>query len=72
VAVNEDQNPGLTLIEQLTGISTPTADNAFGFQNDNIWESGKTFSAAVDANTGQMLYVTSVEGSQLATIFGGA
>lgn len=71
VTVNEDQNPGLTLIEQLTGISTPTANNAFGFQNDNVWESGSTFSAAVDANTGQMLYVTSVEGSQLAAIFSG-
>ncbi len=72
ITVNEDQNPGLILLEQLTGISTPTADSAFGIQNDNVWESGSTFSAAVDANTGQMLYVTSVEGSQLAAIFGGA
>jgi hypothetical protein len=72
VGITDEQNPGLVLIEQLTGISTPTANNAFGFQNQNIWESGTTFSAAVDANTGQMLYVTSVEGSQLAAIFGGA
>jgi hypothetical protein len=71
VGVNENNNPGLTLVEQLTGISTPTADNAIGFQQNNVWETGSTFSAAVDANTGQLLYVTSVEGNQLAAIFSG-
>ncbi len=72
VGVNEDNNQGLMLIQQLTGIQTPTADNAFGLQKGGVYETGSTFSAAVDANTGQLLYVTSVEGSELASLFGGS
>ncbi|MCU0799206.1 MAG: hypothetical protein MUC62_05985 [Candidatus Thermoplasmatota archaeon] len=71
VGVNEGNNPALTLISQITGITTPTADNAFGLQKENVWETGGTFSAATDANAGRLLYVTKVEGSQLAAIFGG-
>ncbi len=71
VGVNEGNNPALTLISQITGITTPTADNAFGLQKANVWETGGTFSSATDANTGRLLYVTKVEGSQLAAIFGG-
>ncbi len=71
VGINQESNPGLTLIQQLTGISTPTADNAIGFQQGGVYETGSTFSAALDANNGQLLYVTNVEGSQLASIFGG-
>lgn len=71
VGINEGNNQGLLLIQQLTGIQTPSADNAFGIQKAGVYETGSTFSAAVDANTGQLLYVTSVEGSELASLFGG-
>ena len=70
VGVNEQNNQGMLLIQQLTGVQTPTADNAFGIQNGQVWTGGSTFSTAVDANTGQLLYVTSIEGSELASIFG--
>lgn len=70
VGVNAQNNQGLLLIQQLTGVQTPTADNAFGLQSGQVWEGGSTFSTAVDANTGQLLYVTSIEGSELAGIFG--
>ncbi|HHD15333.1 MAG TPA: hypothetical protein ENK47_01335 [Euryarchaeota archaeon] len=71
VGITEQSTPGLALVESLTGISTPTADNAIGFQQDELFESGGTFSAAVDANTGQLLYVMSVEGNEFVTrLFG--
>jgi hypothetical protein len=71
VGVNEQNNQGMLLLQQLTGVQTPTADNAFGLQSGQVWTGGSTFSTAVDANTGQMLYVTSIEGSELASIFAG-
>jgi hypothetical protein len=69
--MSQDQNPGFALIEQLTGIQTPTFENAYLIQDDQVWTSGSTFSAAVDGNTGRLVYVTTIEGSQLASIFGG-
>ncbi|MEA3557910.1 MAG: hypothetical protein U9R75_01525 [Candidatus Thermoplasmatota archaeon] len=71
IGVNEENNQGLVLIEQLTGIQTPTADNAFSLKKAGVYETGSTFGAAVDANTGQLLYVNSIEGSELASLFGG-
>lgn len=70
IGLTTESTPGLVLIEQMTGISTPTADNAVGFRQDSVWETGSMFSSAVDANTGQMLYVTNIQGSQLAMLFG--
>ncbi|MDG6224792.1 MAG: hypothetical protein QCI82_04680 [Candidatus Thermoplasmatota archaeon] len=71
VGISRNAIPSLALVEQILGITTPGADNAFGMQYGEVWTTGSTFSAAVDANTGQLLYVTSVEGSQLAAVFGG-
>ncbi|MGA1821886.1 MAG: hypothetical protein ACMUIG_05110 [Thermoplasmatota archaeon] len=71
VGMSRDQNPGFALIEQLTGIQSPTVQNAYLIQDDQVWTSGSTFSAAVEANTGRLVYVTTIEGSQLASIFGG-
>jgi len=71
VGVSEQSTPGLSLIQQLTGITTPTADNAIGFQQDSLFQEGTMFGAAVDANSGRQIYVVSVEGDELATFFGG-
>jgi hypothetical protein len=71
VGLNDGNAPGMLLIEQLMGIQLPTADNAYIIQKDQVWTGGSTFSAAVESNTGRMVYVTSVEGSELASIFGG-
>jgi hypothetical protein len=71
VGLNDGSAPGMILIEQLMGIQLPTADNAYILQKDQVWTGGSTFSTAVESNTGRMVYVTSVEGSELASIFGG-
>lgn len=70
VGISEQSTPGLALIQQLTGVTTPTANNAIGFRQNNVFEEGTMFSSAVDANTGQLLYVISVEGDELASFFG--
>ena len=71
VGLNQQQNPGIMLIEQLTGIQQPVVNNVYLVQKETIYESGDTFSAAVDGNTGRYLYITEVEGSALASVFGG-
>ncbi len=70
LGINSDNKPGMTLIQQLTGLSMPTSDNAYMIQAGQVWTGGSTYSAAVDANSGQLLYVTEIEGSELASIFG--
>jgi hypothetical protein len=71
VGVSQSTMPSLQLIEQIMGFKTPTSDNAYGLQVGSVWETGSMFGSAVDANSGQLLYVTSIEGSQLSAIFGG-
>ena len=70
VGLNQQTNPGIMLIEQLTGIQQPEVNNVYLVQKETIYESGDTFSAAVDGNTGRYLYITEVEGSALASVFG--
>ncbi|MGA1820310.1 MAG: hypothetical protein ACMUHU_04795 [Thermoplasmatota archaeon] len=70
VGFNEQNNQGLLLLQQLTGIQTPTADNAWSLQKDQVWTGGSTFTAAIEASTGQLIYTTAIEGSELASVFG--
>ncbi|MGA1793592.1 MAG: hypothetical protein ACMUHM_06545, partial [Thermoplasmatota archaeon] len=70
VGFNDQNNQGFMLLEQLTGIQTPSADNAWSLQKDQVWTGGSTFTAAIEASTGQLIYTTSIEGSELASIFG--
>ncbi|MBN1540359.1 MAG: hypothetical protein JW939_09465, partial [Candidatus Thermoplasmatota archaeon] len=70
VGFNEQNAQGLVLMQQLTGIQTPTSDNAWSLQKEQVWSGGSTFTSSVDTNTGQLLYVMAVEGSALASIFG--
>ncbi|MBN1390062.1 MAG: hypothetical protein JXA22_05410 [Candidatus Thermoplasmatota archaeon] len=69
VGVNEQNNQGLVLIQQITGIKTPTSDNSWSLQKDQVWSSGATLTSSVDANTGQLLSVMTDDGSELASIF---
>ncbi len=68
-AIETDERPGLDLIGTLTGINTPSAKFAYWLQQDTVWETGSTFAAAVDAETGQMLFVMEMDGNQMNTIF---
>ena len=70
-ASNPDNNPGMELIAQLTGIQAPRSNNGYAVQNGQVWTSGETFIGTIDANTGRLIYVMEVQGSQLASIFGG-
>ncbi len=70
LGINSDNNPGMMLIQQLTGLSMPTSDNAYEVKAGEVWTGGSTYSAAADANSGQLLYVTEIKGSELASIFG--
>lgn len=64
-----DTRPGLNIINTLTGITPPTAKYAWYIQQDTVFQSGNTFTCAVDVQTGQMLFVMDVEGTTLNTLF---
>ncbi|MEM4729702.1 MAG: hypothetical protein QXH42_08110 [Thermoplasmata archaeon] len=61
---------GYQLIETLTGIQFPSADYAWFVQTNSLYREGTTFGAAVDVETGQLVYVLDVEGTALLGIFG--
>ncbi len=61
---------GYQLVETLTGIQFPSADYAWFVQTNSLYAQGNTFGAAVDVETGQLVYVLSVEGTALLGIFG--
>jgi hypothetical protein len=62
--------PGFMMLELLTGIAFPSADYAWALQKATVYESGDTFSAAVDAENGQVIYVLKVSGTDLISVFG--
>jgi hypothetical protein len=62
--------PGFMMIETLTGMTFPTADYAWAFQSQTVYESGQTFSAAVDVETGRLVFVAEIQGTSLLGIFG--
>ncbi|MCD6383406.1 MAG: hypothetical protein J7L88_02975 [Thermoplasmata archaeon] len=68
-AVGYTNNPGLILTSSLTGLTPPTSKLTYMVQMDTLYSSGNTFSAGVDAQSGQLLYVLSVEGTDLKSIF---
>ena len=68
-AIETEERPGLDLIGTLTGINTPSARHAWWLQQDSVWESGSTFAAAQDAETGQLIFIMEADGNQLNTLF---
>jgi len=70
VGMGGSANPGYELLELLTGIAMPSADYAWLIQFGTVYESGSTFTAAVDANTGEIVYVSDIEGTALMGLFG--
>ncbi len=55
---------GMELLDTLAGISIPNTRISYIMQFGNVWEGADTTAVAVDAETGRMVYVTSVEGPQ--------
>lgn len=68
-ALESSNTPSLNIINTLTGIQTPTTKYTWMLQQGTVWESGQTFTAAVDIPTGQLIYVMSADGTQLNTLF---
>ena len=62
--------PGLSMVQTLTGLTFPSVDFAWGVQSQTVYESGHTFGAAVDVETGQLVYVMDISGTALLAIFG--
>lgn len=70
MGVSDSTSPGMQLVELLTGITMPTADYAWAIQKGTVYESGSTFSSAVDIETGRMVYATNIQGTALMGLFG--
>jgi hypothetical protein len=62
--------PGLEIVQSITGITMPTFKYAWVLHKGSVYRSGNTFSAAVDAETGQFLYTVEISGNELLSIFG--
>ena len=62
--------PGLSMIQTLTGMTFPSVDYAWAVQTQTVYESGHTFGAAVDVETGQLVYVMDISGTALLGLFG--
>jgi hypothetical protein len=61
--------PGLDIIESITGITTPTSKYSWSFQKGSVYQAGNTFTAAVDVETGQLLFVMEISGTELYGLF---
>jgi hypothetical protein len=65
--------PGMEIIETITGITMPESEYSWVLQQGGLFSSsggGKLFNAAVDVETGQMLYVLKIDGTDLYGIMG--
>jgi hypothetical protein len=67
--VSPSSMPGMEIIETITGITLPTSRFSWALQKGTVYRAGNTFSSAVDAESGQLLYVLNIEGTDLYGIF---
>ena len=65
--------PGAVILENILGISMapPSSRVTWMFQKGTVYEGGGTFTAAVDAESGQLLYIMEIEGTAIFGLFGG-
>jgi hypothetical protein len=63
------QNPGYQIIELMTGITMPSVDYGWTVQQGTVYQSGSTFTASVDADNGQLVYVADIQGTALMGLF---
>lgn len=64
------QNPGYQMLELMTGITMPSSDYAWSVQKGTVYQSGSTFTASVDVNTGMFIYAVDIQGTALFGLFG--
>ncbi len=63
------QLPAAQVLQQITGIVMPSANYGWIFWKGSAWEQGDMFSAAVDVETGRMVYITKISGTALMGMF---
>jgi hypothetical protein len=68
--VSSSSMPGMEIIETITGITLPSSRFSWALQKGTVYRAGNTFSAAVDVENGQLLYVLDISGTDLYGIFG--
>ncbi len=64
----ESNDMVLTMIERITGLTTPSSVRSWYIQQGTIWEDGETVSAGVDVDTGRMLYLLKASGIPLGPL----
>ena len=64
-----DSFAGVDIAQTITGLTVPTAKYAWGIQKGTVFEGGDTFSAGVDIETGRLVYVMEISGTELLGIF---
>ena len=66
---SSSSSPGISIIETITGITMPKTKYSWGIEKGGL-ESGSSFSAAVDIETGQLQYILTLDGTALYGLFG--
>lgn len=61
--------PLVNTVEILTGVTVPTTRYTYLLQKNTVIKDGKTFSAAVDIETGRLVYILEVKGTALFGLF---
>ncbi|MFA5772073.1 MAG: hypothetical protein WC974_05025 [Thermoplasmata archaeon] len=57
--------PIINMVGILTGVTVPTSRYSYFLQKSTVYERGETFSAAVDVETGRLIYTLEVKGTAL-------
>jgi hypothetical protein len=60
----------MQMVQTLTGLEFPTTNTAWTVQKGTVWETGDTYMATVDAETGRLVMVTHIQGTALFGLFG--
>lgn len=58
-----------TMVESLTGMTTPTIRIGYLLTQGSVWEAGTVFSVGIDAEDGRLVYYANAEGTPLAPLF---
>lgn len=61
--------PIINMVGMLTSVTVPTTKYSYLLQKSTVYEHGATFSAAVDVETGRLIYLLEVKGTALFGLF---
>ncbi len=64
-----EEAPGTEIVEALTGLNMPYTKYTWTFQRASLYEAGDTFIISVDVETGRLVQVTRISGTQIMGMF---